>query len=91
MELRPAEADKENAPSAFNRVDDLAAAAKRKYVLRFGDNKAASDMQVGHIKAIFGKFVREGKLTLEDKSSTKVLIKVGSARYCTEHVTLNAF
>jgi hypothetical protein len=25
----------------------------------------------GHIKAIFGKFVREGKLTLEDKSNTK--------------------
>jgi hypothetical protein len=42
VELRPAEADKENAPSAFNRVDDLAAAARRKYVLRFGDNKAGA-------------------------------------------------
>jgi hypothetical protein len=45
-------------------------------------------MQVGHIKAIFGKFVRDGKLTLEDKSSTKVLIKVGSDRYCMEHVSV---
>ena len=48
---------------------------KRRFVLRFGNDKHASDMSVSHIKAIYGKFVKEGKLTLEDKSAVKVLIK----------------
>ncbi len=49
--------------------------AKRKFVLRFGSDKFANDMHVAQIKAIYGKHVKEGKLTLEDKSNVKVLIK----------------
>ena len=56
-----------------HKVPDMT--AKRKFVLRFGSDKFANDMHVAQIKAIYGKHVKEGKLTLEDKSNVKVLIK----------------
>ena len=58
-----------------HKVDDLTTSAKRAWVLRFGGDKAANDMSVGHIKAIYGKQVKEGKLTIEDKANVKVLIQ----------------
>ena len=76
VELIDASRDKENARAGMNhRVDDLNASAKRQWVLRFGGDKAANDMSVGHIKAIYGKQVKEGKLTIEDKANVKVLIQ----------------
>lgn len=55
VELRYADTDKENtggAPflGANHKVTDLAANAKRKFVLRFGGDKAASDMDVVRLK-----------------------------------------
>ena len=80
VELRLADSDKENAPTSGNHtLTHLAACAKKKYVLRFGGDKAGSDMHLSHVKAIFGKFVREGKLTIEDKSNVKVLVKASPA------------
>lgn len=50
MELRDADTDKENTGnvgfSANHKVTDLAANAKRKFVLRFGGDKSAADMHV---------------------------------------------
>ena len=49
MELRNAETDKENVVGSLganHKVPDLAANTKRKFVLRFGGDKAASDLQV---------------------------------------------
>ena len=77
--LRDAELDKENASVGHgannHKVPDMNASAKRKFVLRFGDSKWSNDMHVAQIKAIYGKSVKEGKLTLEDKMNVKVLIK----------------
>ena len=76
VELIDASRDKENVRSGMNhKVDDLTTSAKRAWVLRFGGDKAANDMSVGHIKAIYGKQVKEGKLTIEDKANVKVLIQ----------------
>ena len=49
VELRNADLDKENAGAPFSanhKVSDMAASAKRKFVLRFGGDKFASDMHV---------------------------------------------
>ena len=81
LELRDADLDKENGGnvgfghSSNHKVPDLNASAKRKFVLRFGNDKFSNDMHVSQIKAIYGKHVKEGKLTLEDKSNVRVLIK----------------
>ena len=81
--LRDAELDKENASVGHglnnHKVPDMNASAKRKFVLRFGDNKWSNDMHVAQIKAIYGKSVKEGMLTLEDKANVKVLIKATPA------------
>ena len=79
MTLRDAAADKEN-PSggvgANHKVPDLAAKSSQ-FSLRFGaDNKpGGEEYPVGAIKAIYGKFVKDGKLTLENKHGVKVFIK----------------
>ena len=77
--LSDAELDKENASVGHgannHKVPDMNASAKRKFVLRFGDSKWSNDMHVAQIKAIYGKSVKEGMLTLEDKASVKVFIK----------------
>lgn len=52
------------------------------YAFSFGDGgKAPHVVRVGAIKAVFGKFVREGKLTIESKDGVKVFIK-GSPAEC---------
>jgi len=43
---------------------------------KFGDGgKTTHDVSVRDVKAIFGKFVREGKLTIESRDGVKILIK----------------
>tara|TARA_B100001741_G_scaffold301343_1_gene289462 strand:+ start:583 stop:2370 length:1788 start_codon:yes stop_codon:yes gene_type:complete len=52
------------------------------YAFWFGDGgKAPHVVSVGAIKAVFGKFVREGKLTIESKDGVKVFIS-GSPAEC---------
>ena len=81
--LGDAELDKENSSVRHgannHKVPEMNDMSKRKFVLRFGDSKFASDMHVAQIKAIYGKHVKEGKLTLEDKMNVKVLIKATPA------------
>ena len=60
-----------------------ASASGSAYAFSFGDGGKAPPhvVRVGAIKAVFGKFVREGKLTIESKDGVKVFIK-GSPAEC---------
>ena len=50
--------------------------------LAFGDGgKGGREMKVSEVRAIYGKFVREGKLTIEGKDGTKVLVR-GAPEEC---------
>lgn len=67
----------------FGKMSDASDAATpgRAFALRFGSGKATHEVKIGDVKAIFGKFVREGKMTVETKDGTRVLVR-GSPGEC---------
>ena len=60
----------------FGKMSDAndAATPGRAFALRFGSGKTTHEAKIGDVKAIFGKFVREGKMTVETKDGTRVLV-----------------
>ena len=67
----------------FGKMSDAndAATPGRAFALRFGSGKTTHEAKIGDVKAIFGKFVREGKMTVETKDGTRVLVR-GSPGEC---------
>ena len=73
----------------FKRVDEPRAleAPGKDFILSFGTSasgsreKTSREMKVSDVKAIYGKFVREGKLTVEGKDGTRVMVR-GAPEEC---------